>query len=791
MKIFLLLFCLYFIKKIDTSDDGSDRCFEPLDPGPCQYYSTKWYFDTKDESCKEFYYGGCLGSRNRFDNKQQCIKQCLYKEHNPASIPDLCLLDHDPAFCPDDRIGQWWYYFNANTGECEKFYYYGCGGNNNKFYSLYQCRKVCGERLAPQVACDKCDVRTSYCKQHSKFNYTCECHQGFKKDQFNNCIDVDECRDKGQNDCHADAWCTNIVGSYSCSCKVGYVGDGRKECTYVGLGKSTDDCSKCSEHATCSKGVCQCIKGYKGDGFICEDVNECLSAPFPCDRNAECSNTNGSFICECIKGYAGNGYHCTTDRRSCLDKYNEGYSEQCGAGDWRENYYYDHATKRCTLFWYDGCDGTSRNIFNDIGTCENICENSGVLGKAEVCWDKFDVNYRNQCLSGRWQQRYYFDHATLTCKLFWYDGCKGDSRNMFEDLLTCQWLCEETPKYKIKACLEDFDDRYREECNGGRWRQQFFYNKKTRKCTSFWYDGCKGDSQNIFQDEETCHEMCERPGMNDGKFRKKIFHLKKDKLGSDINFPVHLHVVTHKEDKHTTIKENEKTFVTEKSITNPCDISNPCQNNGSCFFDSNKQKTYCKCAPGYFNEHCTDYNDTDPCFKNPCQNGGTCEKTNKTKSGYECLCPKRLAGINCELKPCDPNPCLNGGICRTTRGSNTFFCDCINNYGGKICDHIIGVTKEPEYGKNVKLISSGNPEWVEEMKKTLAKNRERNNTLIESSVNETISDNELETSHATISGPAAQVGGKDGGALTKSSIKNSFTFLTIFIIYLAISLLHI
>ncbi|KAK6051165.1 Kunitz/Bovine pancreatic trypsin inhibitor domain protein, partial [Cooperia oncophora] len=77
-----------------------------------------------------------------------------------------------------------------------------------------------------------------------------------------------------------------------------------------------------------------------------------------------------------------------------------------------------------------------------------IAHISLIASRSEVCWDKFDMNYRNQCLNGHWQQRFYFDHASLTCRQFWYDGCRSDSRNMFEDHLTCQWLCESQPMYK-------------------------------------------------------------------------------------------------------------------------------------------------------------------------------------------------------------------------------------------------------------------------------------------------------------------------------------------------------
>ena len=39
-------------------------------------------------------------------------------------------------------------------------------------------------------------------------------------------LDVDECADSALNNCHADATCTNTVGSFTCTCDAGYTGDG-------------------------------------------------------------------------------------------------------------------------------------------------------------------------------------------------------------------------------------------------------------------------------------------------------------------------------------------------------------------------------------------------------------------------------------------------------------------------------------------------------------------------------------------------------------------------------------
>ena len=39
------------------------------------------------------------------------------------------------------------------------------------------------------------------------------------------------------------------------------------------------------------------------------DINEC-EVSNPCDENAKCSNTEGSFQCECNARYNGNGLIC-------------------------------------------------------------------------------------------------------------------------------------------------------------------------------------------------------------------------------------------------------------------------------------------------------------------------------------------------------------------------------------------------------------------------------------------------------------------------------------------------
>ena len=41
------------------------------------------------------------------------------------------------------------------------------------------------------------------------------------------------------------------------------------------------------------------------------DINECEDGSHNCDRDANCTNTAGSFICTCNPGLVGNGRSCT------------------------------------------------------------------------------------------------------------------------------------------------------------------------------------------------------------------------------------------------------------------------------------------------------------------------------------------------------------------------------------------------------------------------------------------------------------------------------------------------
>ena len=89
----------------------------------------------------------------------------------------------------------------------------------------------------------------------------------------------------------------------------------------------------CSPYANCTDTDgsfnCTCREGFEGDGFNCSgmynkqallcakmitylnaDILECERELDDCDPNANCTNTIGGYICTCNIGFTGDGYMC-------------------------------------------------------------------------------------------------------------------------------------------------------------------------------------------------------------------------------------------------------------------------------------------------------------------------------------------------------------------------------------------------------------------------------------------------------------------------------------------------
>ncbi|MCJ8737816.1 hypothetical protein PDJAM_G00028430 [Pangasius djambal] len=97
--------------------------------------------------------------------------------------------------------------------------------------------------------------------------------------------------------------------------------------------KFSEICKPCHHNATCISGHCLCKLGFSGDGIKqCIDDDECANVTHICGDNANCTNTVGSYYCTCMPGYVSTGSQQfrTNDGTYCKDDDECVYGQICG-----------------------------------------------------------------------------------------------------------------------------------------------------------------------------------------------------------------------------------------------------------------------------------------------------------------------------------------------------------------------------------------------------------------------------------------------------------------------------
>ena len=272
------------------------------------------------------------------------INECTDKPCNNANT-NSCE-NKDPGYTCHCKPGFEGVHCDNDINECAGV---TCGGTSTCVNGLnkYTCNCATGwQGGGVNNVCtyiDKCAGvtcgGTSTCvNDHIK--YTCECATGWQGGGVNNaCTDIDECA-LGTDDCSEHATCTNTAGGFECNCKSGFSGLGKNcydinECRGVVPPCGTDTCVNsvgsyechetgwecwhhfgCSPQSKCSKNSnnqlieCTCLPGFEGDGYTCEDIDECADETDDCSEHANCTNTAASFECACKPGFIGNGAIC-------------------------------------------------------------------------------------------------------------------------------------------------------------------------------------------------------------------------------------------------------------------------------------------------------------------------------------------------------------------------------------------------------------------------------------------------------------------------------------------------
>ncbi|XP_018562061.1 papilin [Anoplophora glabripennis] len=329
-------------------DIVKDTCHLPAETGECGNYVDRWYYDTKQKACQQFYYGGCGGNENNFETQQRCQARCeqdYNKSQEPTSQPhpsespqtvteafrtDMCFLPSDPGPC---RNGTVRYYYDRSDGVCKSFTFGGCHGNRNNFISVEECLQYCGTSqdlctLPPVVGPCNGEYTQYY---YDSFNDSCLPFTfGGCGGNYNRFQDQSSCEQRCRKAPPSQVVSTQAPPAPPTDIAMCYQLPDPGNCTenYVAFFFDTNT-RKCTPFT------------YTG----CGGNDNRFNSEEQCER--QCGSFRGQDVCNMEK-----------DSGPC-----RGYFVK---------YYYEKSEGRCEQFAFGGCQGNG-NRFSSNEECEHIC----------------------------------------------------------------------------------------------------------------------------------------------------------------------------------------------------------------------------------------------------------------------------------------------------------------------------------------------------------------------------------------------------------------------------------
>ncbi|XP_073996015.1 proteoglycan-like sulfated glycoprotein papilin isoform X1 [Rhodnius prolixus] len=467
---------------------AKEECSLPRAEGNCDKKLAKWYFSEQQNKCLPFYYTGCGGNSNKYDTREECLAQCPVKIEQ-----DTCFLAADTGDCYNYTQR---YYFDTLENRCKLFYYGGCGGNGNNFFTDLACQKRC----QPQALTEQPPLTftTDMCYLPSERGGCSESLVRWFYDRSDGVckqFQYSGCQGNG-NQFRTEAECV-----YSCS-------DVQDICR---LPKAEGNCNDWTEQWYYEDETDTCrrfhFSGCYGNGNRFESLEACETRcrrsrpapvpepepqpephlqpepqpqPQPEPQTHPQPEPKQTFIDICAMN---------KDPGPCLKQI--------------PSWHYDSATGRCKQFFYGGCEGNA-NRFMSEEQCERQC---GQFLAQDACSSEPEEGTCN-----RQTTKYYFDTSSRQCQQFVYTGCGGNP-NRFSSSEECESIClqNEEPPIPYGENTEHVNEAICSQpleigpCDG--YIKRWVYDDRRHQCHTFIYSGCAGNLNN-FKTQQACIDFC-------------------------------------------------------------------------------------------------------------------------------------------------------------------------------------------------------------------------------------------------------------------------------------------
>ncbi|XP_055949212.1 papilin-like isoform X1 [Argiope bruennichi] len=381
-------------------------CELPKDEGPCDKPTVQWYYNKENSRCEQFYYGGCKGNANRFESRRECEKSCVTAVIHEQ---DICRLPQEIGNCAEFR--ERWFY-DYDNGECHRFMYSGCDGNENNFASFVECEKRCSKETVPEEPVDR-QFKTEYCFLNQDPG---PC----------NLVEVNWYYDAGDGVCKEFYYggCKGNQNRFKT----------RKECE-TSCFQAQDVCSLAVVKGSCSGSFTQ--------WYYDKEQEDCFEFIFTgCQGNANRFNTKESCYQRCKKELLTTPAPAVADDVCALPQ------EPGPCLGYYRMWYYDTSDNICKSFVYGGCEGNG-NRFEKRTDCEATCVKKTVkvqppvpvtytpprTSNEDVCRLPVEPGPCNEA-----HPRWFYDAQTQNCLPFVFGGC-GGNKNRFKTSEICLRFC--------------------------------------------------------------------------------------------------------------------------------------------------------------------------------------------------------------------------------------------------------------------------------------------------------------------------------------------------------------